>query len=353
MVPVLASNDENRSRAVLTLLEAHGIPGMLDTDLNGAFVGFHDPVPPGWYQVLVPTSMRAAALRILREHEGDGERRGAPGAAPHVIAALPSWWRPEGESGPADDISTSNEELLEDEDYSQTVDAELLRPTDERIRLALLAVVFGIVVQELLVMWFGDRQVILTLGAKSPIGTELYRLVTAGFLHGGAAHMVSNAALGLVFGVALFGTHGLGATALVWLLASIAGMGAEVLLSPDSIVIGSSAGNYGLVGLWASGQWQRSSATQLPKRERLKTLGILLLLLPGALAPFSYTGTRIAVFAHIVGFLGGVLAGLWFQRRLHTHDIQHIEVQSRKAGWVAVAVGSLGWSLGIVRLLAL
>ncbi|MEL6189126.1 MAG: hypothetical protein AAFU79_31280, partial [Myxococcota bacterium] len=53
MVPVLASNDEGRSRAVLDLLDAQGIPAILDIDLPG-FAGFHEPVPEGWTQVFVP-----------------------------------------------------------------------------------------------------------------------------------------------------------------------------------------------------------------------------------------------------------------------------------------------------------
>jgi membrane associated rhomboid family serine protease len=132
--------------------------------------------------------------------------------------------------------------------------------------------------------------------------------------------------------VVLFGTHGFGATMLVWLLSSMAGIGGELWASSSvTFVLGASAGNYGLIGLWAKGQLDRSMVSALPKRERIKTLGVLLLLVPGALTPVSAFGARTAVFAHVAGFLAGFLLGHVFARRVRFEDLEEIGARSRVA----------------------
>lgn len=370
MVPVLASNDVGRSRAVLSLLEANGIPALLDVDLNGAFVGFHDPVPEGWTQVLVPTSMRGEALEVLKEHESEfhrplegqtlEERPASIGRAPspsNPVGALSRepptepassdlWGRPpSGRSfEPAVPGLASGDDL---EDERRELALPEPAPLQGRLTIALAAIVFGGVMQQGLSALFGPESVLRRLGAVAPVFDELHRLVTASFLHGGFSHFASNAAFGLVFGVVLFGTHRVGATALTWLVASMVGIGAELSLSPEALVVGASAGNYGLVGLWARGQMERAQLSMLPKRERMKTLGVLLLLIPGALTPFSSTGTRIAVLAHAVGFLAGLLGGLVFHRRLVLETFEAIDERSRMAGVAAVMLTAVGWTMGL------
>lgn len=350
MVPVLASNDEGRSRAILELLEDAGIPALLDLDLEG-FVGLHEPVPDGWNQILVPSSMRTDALELLHQQdfEAPPKRPTSPAyEVPRPSARTPRQPNPLTETrrpaeaahpgyGPEDDAEDDREVL------------RLPEPTEVRgrIQLALAAIAFGGVAQRGLAALFGDAAVIEHLAARQPILEEVHRLFTASFLHGGASHFISNAAFGLVFGVVLFGTHRVGATAFVWLLSSAIGLAAEVTLSPEAIVVGASAGNYGLVGLWARGQLQRSRLALLPRREALRTIGILLLLLPGALTPFSSTGTRIAVLAHLGGFLAGLLAGVYFERRLHPSGFDLIDARSRVAGVVAVSSCAAAWLVGV------
>ena len=119
---------------------------------------------------------------------------------------------------------------------------------------------------------------------------------------------------------------------------------------PNATVIGASAGNYGLVGLWACGQLQRARAAALPTRERLRTLGVLLLLLPGAFTPFSSTGSRIAVFAHALGFVGGFVLGPVFLRRLHDQDGARTDRLVRRSRWaggfaVVLTATAFAWAL--------
>ncbi len=370
MVPVMATNDEGRSRSALALLEAHGIPALLDADLNGEFLGFHEPVPDGWVQVFVPSDMRPRAAELLRAQELPAENQRRPRPSPVFEPPRPGA-RPQRRPHPGPpasprgpDRSSDNLEALvrgslraepglppgfpiEEPTEAEEVSLPEPSPLPGRLALALAAISAGAALQHGLTLWQGWGAVASALAARSPFYEEVFRLVTASFLHGGVAHAASNAAFGLVFGVVLMGTHRVGATALTWLLASAMGLAAEVSLSSGALVLGASAGNYGLVGLWARGQLERARLSLLPRRERLKTFGVILLLLPGALTPVSSSGSRVAVLAHVAGFLGGFLAGAVFHRRLLPRAFSRIDARSRVAGLLAVSLAGAGWMLGL------
>ena len=130
-----------------------------------------------------------------------------------------------------------------------------------------------------------------------------------------------------------------GATAFVWLLSSMLGLATEAGLTPELVLIaGASAGNYGLLGLWSNGQFDRARRSLLPRREKIRTLGILLILMPGALTPISSTGTKVAVLAHLGGYLGGFLLGFLFKRRLISAELPEIE---RRSKWAHVATATI------------
>jgi len=80
----------------------------------------------------------------------------------------------------------------------------------------------------------------------------------------------------------------------------------------------------------------------LPRRERIRTVGLMLLLVPGAFTPFSATGTKIAVIAHGVGFLVGLLSGVFFKRRLNPEGFASIDWRSKIAGAIAGLVTAIG-----------
>lgn len=356
MVPVLASNDEGRSRAILELLEGHGIPAVLDVDVDG-FVGLHEPVPDGWNQVLVPFSMRADALEVLHQEDLEAPRRRSTSPAfeiPRPTGRSPRQPNPLTETprrvDPLPPTAPGYGPLDPGEDEREELRLPDPSPVQGRIQMALAAIAFGGFAQRGLEQFFGADVVRRALGAHDLLD-GLHRAITAAFLHGGPSHFLSNAAFGLVFGVVLFGTHRAGATALVWLVASVVGFSAELGLSSEAlVVIGASAGNYGLVGLWTRGQLERAQLALLPRREALKTLGILLLLLPGAITPFSSTGTRIAVLAHVGGFVAGYFCGFVFHRRLLPSGFENIDERSRWAGVVAMSATATAWGLGLASL---
>jgi membrane associated rhomboid family serine protease len=207
--------------------------------------------------------------------------------------------------------------------------------------LAGLAVTFGAGAQRLLSLVRSEAEVVHAFGVSRErfASGAVWTLVTAGFLHLGLAHALSNAAFALVIGVVLFGTHGVGASAASWLFASMVGLSAEVAASGSgALVAGASAGNYGLVGLWAHGQLERSRRALLPRRERLRTLGILLVLVPGAFTPVTASGGRVAVLAHAAGFVAGFMSGAAFHRRLDPGDFSRIGRRSSIGGIAAVLV---------------
>lgn len=348
MVPVAGAPDLAAARKVVEVLDDHGIPAILDRDVEGAYV----PRVPDAINVLVPMSMLVPARRVLASRSSRAPTstpaprfdvsiaQSSPSRAETSSSGLHARAEHTGTSRPlrVEDFGTYDAD--EDEEELAPLDVVLPEPSplNARLSVAIGAVALGIAAQRLLeTVWREDVRAALS-ARWDLLAVEPWRLITAGFIHGGPSHFISNAIFGVVIGVVLFGTHRIGATALVWLIASMVGMSAEALLSPEAWIVGASAGNYGLVGLWAHGQLQRSRVSTLPRRERIRTVGVLLLLVPGALTPFSSTGSKIAIMAHAAGFVAGFACGYPFVRRLVPGGFARIDRRSRAAGAVAVGL---------------
>jgi membrane associated rhomboid family serine protease len=310
MVPVHLAKGPVDARVVAEILEGYSIPAIVDSDLELV------PKPSAGAHVLVPSTQLEQAAQILRSHD------------------VATW--------------IGIEDQPEDDD-ERPLALQLPEPSPlaGRRSLALGSIALGLIGQRWLEQVLGVGMVSARFGARDVLHAP-WKLVTASFLHSSVEHMLSNALFGLLLGVVLFGTHQFGGTALAWLLSSIAGIGMESLLSPESTIIGASAGNYGLVGLWAHGQLERSRIETLPRKEQLRTVGFILLLAPGALTPVTSTGTRIAVMAHAVGFVAGFFVGVAFPRRLLPEGFRTIEARSRIGAVisgliVAAGIGAAAW----------
>ncbi|MCC7383591.1 MAG: rhomboid family intramembrane serine protease [Deltaproteobacteria bacterium] len=237
------------------------------------------------------------------------------------------------------EVAIPSDEAVEAEEGAPELELPDSGPVLPRMIVALSAIAFGSGLQRALSIWLGPDAAIQALAASSAHAGEWWRLVSAGFAHFGVTHQLSNAVIGLVLGVVLLGTHRAGAVMLTWLVASAIGVGAQMFGSPEtSWIAGASAGNYGLVGLWAKGQIERAQHAHLPRRERLRTLGVLLLLVPGALTPVTSTGARVAVIAHAAGFVAGFVCGYVFQRRLLPEAFLRVEQRARVALWIALSI---------------
>ncbi len=152
-----------------------------------------------------------------------------------------------------------------------------------------------------------DSRTLILLGGKwRPeilYGGQWWRLLTAGFLHGGAMHIVMN-------GMSLYqvGRHfedflGPVRLFLVYFIATICGFGLS-LYSSGSLSVGASAAIAGLVGaLYASSRFTGSPTAAGQKLYGYWTLGLLIV---GFLGNWSNM-MRIDNAAHIGGWVAGYL----------------------------------------------
>ena len=131
-------------------------------------------------------------------------------------------------------------------------------------------------------------------------GGELWRIVSAGFLHGGVLHIALNMFVLYILGTMLEPAIGSQRTVAVYFVALIAGsMGALLLADPYQNTVGASGAIYGLF-----------AAALLIAHDRGMTqvvsqLGFWLVL--NLVLTFSVSG--ISIGGHLGGIVGGVIAG--------------------------------------------
>jgi membrane associated rhomboid family serine protease len=96
-------------------------------------------------------------------------------------------------------------------------------------------------------------EILLLLGAlqmREMVKTgSWYRLVTAVFLHGGILHLVVNLVVLGLLGRAVERNHGLVDTAILFFISAIGGNIISCLMQPEYILVGSSGGIFGLIGI--------------------------------------------------------------------------------------------------------
>ncbi len=144
------------------------------------------------------------------------------------------------------------------------------------------------------------------LGAKyTPLihSGQTWRLITAGFLHGGILHIAMNswALFDLVGEVEQF--YGTSRLVVAYVFSTFTGFLLSLLWSPGALSMGASAPCFGLIGIMlAMGLRQRSDPMAQAVRayySRWAVYALVFSFLPG-----------IDIAAHIGGFLGGFLVGL-------------------------------------------
>jgi len=336
MVVICEAADRESAAAAAAHLESAGIPALVQSDVGG-LPNIPSAVLVGdGFWVAVPSLMTKDAARALATINVPvvGRRGGA------LPADLPR--------DPTEPIGA----LSEDAEALAPAPLPDSGPVMPRVALALAAIAFGALGQQILEALLGREVALSTLGATSAHADQWWRLVTAGFAHFSFAHHFSNAVFGLTLGVVLFGTHRVGAVMAAWLVSSMVGVTAEMALSTaGALIAGASAGNYGLVGLWVRGQMQRAGHSVLPRRERLRTLGVIVLLAPGALTPVTASGSRVAVIAHAAGFIAGLLIGGTFERRLRADSLGKIDVWAKLGGVLAAAVVIIAFAFAAPHLI--
>ena len=127
---------------------------------------------------------------------------------------------------------------------------------------------------------------------------QWWRLITAGFLHGGLMHILMNSWVLFDLGAAVEETFGAARMWVIYFAATVAGFGLSYWWSPYPSV-GASAGIFGLIGaMIAYGRLKRTATGQLIRTHytRWAIYGLMIGLLPGF---------RIDTAAHLGGLAGG------------------------------------------------
>jgi membrane associated rhomboid family serine protease len=149
---------------------------------------------------------------------------------------------------------------------------------------------------------FGSSR-LLEEGALSedPVGDgEYWRLVTAGFLHGGFFHLFVNMFSLWILGSLLEPAIGRLRFGLIFFVSVLAGSFGALIVDPDALTVGASGGIFGLMG--AALIVTRSRGLNVMESGLGLWLGINLLI--------TFTFSGISVGGHIGGLIGGCLAAV-------------------------------------------
>lgn len=157
---------------------------------------------------------------------------------------------------------------------------------------------------------------------------QWWRLLTAGFLHGGILHLLMNSWVLFDLGAQTEENYGTNRYLVIYFVTTITGFYASFLWSPNTPSIGSSAGIFGLLGAMIALGVRDRSSYGAAIRSHYVQWGIYALLLS---ALFSSTDNA----AHIGGVAGGFVIGyLAGTPRL----VGPTERFWQMAGWAAIAL---------------
>ncbi len=140
---------------------------------------------------------------------------------------------------------------------------------------------------------------------------EWWRVITAMFLHGGAAHLIGNMVALFVVGMACEHAFGAGRTAVVYLGSGIAGAALSMAAGPGPSV-GASGAIFGVLAAVVVVLYRHQHRFYL----RDKRIGVVLALWAGWQILTGFLSPFIDNFAHLGGLAGGAVAALLLSPRL-------------------------------------
>ncbi len=189
--------------------------------------------------------------------------------------------------------------------------------------------------------WQSHTQVDLhsagALHAAAVVQGEWWRVITALTLHADLAHIVSNSLFGIAFG--LFVGRYLG-SGVGWLMVLACGGVANLInawIQPDAFrAIGASTATFACVGLVPAFGWRRGFF-----RGRGWQRGFAPIF--GAIALLAFTGfgsERVDALGHILGFVAGILTGLYFA---HLNLSRISLADQQRAGGFALLIIATAW----------
>ena len=128
---------------------------------------------------------------------------------------------------------------------------------------------------------------------------QLYRLVTAGFIHFGPIHLAFNMVILYRFGAMLEGALGRSRMVGLYFAALMAGSAGALLMEPDAFTVGASGAVYGLVAAAAVGMRQRGIDVWQSGVGPLIAINLV----------FTFIVPGISIGAHLGGMAGGLVTG--------------------------------------------
>jgi len=150
-----------------------------------------------------------------------------------------------------------------------------------------------------------DGQTLIDFGGKAGVLILRYgqwwRLITAGFLHGGVLHILMNSWVLFDVGAQIEEAYGIPRYLVIYFVSNITGFLASLIWSPQALSIGASAAIFGLIGaMIAIGVRDRSSYGRAIRGlyVRWAIFAMVMSLLPG-----------IDMGAHVGGLAGGFVVG--------------------------------------------
>ena len=155
--------------------------------------------------------------------------------------------------------------------------------------------------------WMGiDGRTLIEFGSKfGPniiLQSEYWRLITAGFLHGGAFHILMNSWYLLDLGSQVEEIYGVARMIVIYVMGTVLGFTASLFYSPLANSVGASAGICGLLGAMIAYATQSQSSYARAMKGAYIRWAILILAL--GLLPFPIDNA-----AHIGGMAGGYAIG--------------------------------------------
>ncbi len=209
------------------------------------------------------------------------------------------------------------------EEQALLITADMLvpvRPKDPRVPFEKGMSYFPVLISLLIIanvavyLWeiatgaLSSKEAVIAAGAlyrENILAGEVWRLITAAFLHGSLDHILGNTVFMYILGLATEHAFGLPGTAAIYLFAALTGSLLSIAMAPGPGV-GASGAIFGLMGALTLVFYRRRADFFL----RDRSIGAFV----GALAVLQiflgFTSPYVDNWAHLGGFLGGALAAL-------------------------------------------
>jgi membrane associated rhomboid family serine protease len=129
---------------------------------------------------------------------------------------------------------------------------------------------------------------------------EYYRLITAGFLHAGLFHLLTNMLSLWILGSIIEPAVGHWRFGVIYFVSLLCGSFGALLLSPDELTVGASGAIFGLLSAAAVVAWNRGFSLME------SGLGIWI----GLNLLITFTVPNISVGGHVGGLIGGAITAL-------------------------------------------